>query len=107
LLSFGVLIVITPFQFNQVKMMHLATYIMMPWLGGSAMAAPTPASGGPADLSTVSTGSQDPSNAGNVELIASLSNAATAVDRLSLLTENSDHVYDFLVGVHSNTQKIR
>jgi hypothetical protein len=69
----------------------------MPWLGGGAMGAPTPASGGPADLSTVSTGAQNPSNAGNMELIESLSRAATASDRLALLTENSDHVYDFLV----------
>lgn len=80
--------------------MHLATYIMMPFMAGSSVAAPAPnpnpASG--SDSTTgMNTSPQDPSNAGNIDLITKLSTAATSVDRLKLLPNDADHVYDFNV----------
>lgn len=82
--------------------MHLATYIMMPFMAGGSMAAPAanpnpePASG--SDSTTgMNTSPQNPSNAGNIDLITSLQNAATSVDRLKLLPNDADHVYDFNV----------
>jgi hypothetical protein len=72
-------------------MLHLATYIMMPFMASSAVAAPT----GNSTSSNMNTASIDPSQSGNQQLISSLEQAATAVDRLKLLPNDSDHKYDF------------
>ena len=72
-------------------MLHLATYIMAPFMG-SVMAAPVPSS----NTSDISTGAQNPSNSGNFQLINDLQSAVTASDRIALLPLDSDHVYDFL-----------
>jgi hypothetical protein len=84
-------------------MLHLAAYIMMPWAG---LAAPTPdtssttASSGSTHVALNSTSlgpgvaiSSD--RAGNQDLINSLLQAPTAADRLNLLPNASDHLYDF------------
>jgi hypothetical protein len=76
-------------------MLHLATYIMMPFMAGSAMAAPTGSSSTNVDVQNLPSGAENPTNAGNTQLITSLINAATQVERLKLLPNNSDHVYDF------------
>ena len=75
-------------------MLHLATYIMMPFMANSVTGTPVPTTGG---MSTggMPSGGQSEANAGNAQLIASLSGAVTAVDRLKLLPNPSDHVYDF------------
>ena len=73
-------------------MLHLATYIMMPFMGG-ALAAPT--SFTPANTTDIPYGAQNPANSGNQQLISSLESAATAADRYKLLPNPSDHVYDF------------
>lgn len=73
--------------------MHLATYIMMPFMGMTALAAPT--SFVPANSTDMPYGSENIANSGNQVLINSLMNAATAADRLKLLPNPSDHVYDF------------
>jgi len=80
-------------------MLHLAAYIMMPWM---AMGAPHP-------INIPSTQIHEPLNStsigpsasisaarsGNQDLINSLTQAANVVDRLNLLPNASDHVYDF------------
>ena len=71
-------------------MLHLATYIMMPFMH-AAIAAPVTGS----TTSSIESGPQNPGNSGNMVLINSLETAATAVDRIKLLPHNSDHVYDF------------
>lgn len=75
-------------------MLHLATYIMMPFMASSAMAAPS-SSRSRGGVDNLPKGAQNPANAGNQELINALQNAATEVDRLALLPNDSDHVYDF------------
>ena len=86
-------------------MLHLATYIMMPFLANSAFGAPVanPQSP-PAPASTFvpqnSTSIPPPlsesiSTADNTALISQLMTAPTAVDRLALLPNANDHVYDF------------
>ena len=79
-------------------MLHLATYIMMPFMAGNSIAAPTPNPASGSDSTTgMNTSPQNPQNAGNSQLITSLEQAATSVDRLKLLPKDSDHVYDFNV----------
>lgn len=73
--------------------MHLAAYIMAPFMG-SVMAAPTPFTA--MNTTTIPSGSQNPANSGNLNLISQLESAATAADRIKLLPNPSDHVYDFL-----------
>jgi hypothetical protein len=79
------------------NMLHLATYIMMPFLGQSALSAPTPASTTftPANTTTLPSGAENSANSGNQTLIDLLSSAATSADRIKLLPHPSDHVYDF------------
>lgn len=78
--------------------MHLATYIMMPFMAGNSLAAPAPVpSSGGSSSSGMNTSPQNPQNAGNQQLINSLEQAATSVDRLKLLPNDADHVYDFNV----------
>jgi hypothetical protein len=72
-------------------MLHLATYIMMPFMASTAVAAPVTNT----SVDNLNTQPQNPSNAGNAQLIQSLEQAATAVDRLKLLPNDSDHLYDF------------
>lgn len=87
-------------------MLHLATYIMMPFMADILSAAPTPqgtSSAAPATSSFVpqnSTSIPPPvavssNRAGNQDLITQLTNAATAVDRYELLPMASDHLFDF------------
>ena len=78
-------------------MLHLASYIMAPFFG-SVMAAPMPQSTPTPgqNTTTLPSGPEAISNSGNLQLITSLENAATAVDRIKLLPNPSDHVYDFL-----------
>ncbi|KIW14497.1 hypothetical protein PV08_07281 [Exophiala spinifera] len=84
-------------------MLHLAAYIMMPWSGLAApAAAPTPGSTSSASthvaLNSTSLGpgvSISPDRAGNQDLINALLQAPTAADRLNLLPDPSDHLYDF------------
>jgi hypothetical protein len=74
-------------------MLHLAAYIMAPFMG-SVMAAPTPFT--PSNTTNLPSGPQNPANSGNLNLISQLESAATAADRIKLLPNPSDHVYDFL-----------
>jgi hypothetical protein len=104
-------------------MLNLATYILMPIMANLVLGAPTPQDGtyysstatasssGAAAAATAtalpvshialnSTSIPPPESisverAGNQDLINSLTQAATAVDRLALLPDSSDHVYDF------------
>jgi hypothetical protein len=79
-------------------MLHLASYIMAPFMG-SVMAAPVPQTTSVTpgqNTTTLPSGPEAISNSGNIALISSLENAATAVDRIKLLPNPSDHVYDFL-----------
>ena len=79
-------------------MLHLATYIMMHFMAGNSIAAPAPApASGSTSSSGMNTSPQNPQNAGNAQLITSLEQAATSVDRLKLLPNDADHVYDFNV----------
>ena len=74
-------------------MLHLATYIMAPFMG-AVMAAPT--SFTPSNTTSISTGSENVALDANLQLIQQLETAATAADRGKLLPNDSDHVYDFL-----------
>jgi hypothetical protein len=83
-------------------MLHLATYIMMPFMADLAFGAPTPnPSTTPVPFVPQNTTSIPPpqeessGTAGNQTLINLLSTAATAVDRIALLPNAADHVYDF------------
>ena len=80
-------------------MMHLAAYIMAPFMG-SVMASPVPFT--PSNTTTLPSGPENVSNAGNLQLIQQLETAATAVDRGKLLPNPSDHVFDFLNPPSSN-----
>lgn len=77
-------------------MLHLGAYIMMPFMAGSVMGAPTaePNSGSLID-SMFASAPQKAEASSNSALIASLEQAASAVDRLNLLTDDRQHVYDF------------
>ncbi|ETN46673.1 uncharacterized protein HMPREF1541_00860 [Cyphellophora europaea CBS 101466] len=73
-------------------MLHLASYIMMPFMAGSSIAAPVTDVSSSTGMNTLP---QDVANAGNQQLITSLAEAATSVDRLKLLPNDRDHIYDF------------
>jgi Cupin len=84
-------------------MLHLATYIMMPFMADSVFGAPVPQVPGstnvtvfePQNSTSIPVAQAESSTtAGNLTLIAQLENAPTAVDRIKLLSV-SDHVYDF------------
>lgn len=81
-------------------MLHLATYIMMPFMANAAFGAPMPQSSSVPTVGQNSTSIPPPqsesiSTAGNENLILQLQTAATAVDRIALLPNPQDHVYDF------------
>ena len=86
-------------------MLHLAAYIMMPFMLDSAFAIPVSSSSTPSTTATPFIPQNTTSipaqvgesitTANNLDLITQLSNAATAVDRIKLLPNAADHVYDF------------
>lgn len=73
-------------------MLHLAAYIMMPFMASPIASAPLT---GSTSSNNLPTGPQNPAKADNAQLISSLQSAVTATDRLKLLPNPSDHVYDF------------
>lgn len=87
-------------------MLHLAAYIMMPFMADMAMSAPTPqgtsSAAAPASSHVPQNSTSIPapvsvqnSRSGNQDLITQLTNAATAVDRANLIPNPSDHLFDF------------
>ena len=83
-----------------VKMLNLAAYIMMPFMAHAVFGAPTPQASGEITPGQITTSIPPPQSepvttADNLSLIASLETAASAVDRLRLLNNSTDHVFDF------------
>jgi hypothetical protein len=79
-------------------MLHLGAYIMMPFMAHSALAAPAPspnaASGSLIESMFAPAPGKAPAANDNAQLITSLEQAATAVDRLNLIANDAAHVYD-------------
>lgn len=90
-------------------MLHLAAYIMMPFMADLALGAPLSASESKASTFVPQNSTNlpaalaiNPNRSENSTLISQLILAATAADRMNLLPNAQDHVYDFNAPPHTD-----